>query len=330
MRPFLTLLSVSLELAGGLALHQVRVALKGRRPATSPESRRLEIVEQEIVQMEAEIAFLLNEPEAFEREFRRNLYIGLIDGVARQTGGSRKWWVPVALVALVGSGAALRAQSLDFVDAIDLSATSKATSYDGAAAHSQNIDAAARIVASLPGGSRIAVSAITDRSFARPFVLLTGEIPASPGKYREYDRIVATRNRLAADLRKIGASTAPDFQSTDILGFLMAAGIAFRNTPHMRHVLVIHSDMRQSARPLDIELPTAVPVKAALATVAQQNLFADLSGVEVFIYGVHAVGKDVGYWQSLRDFWSAYFERCHANLRAFSMTREIPDLGQVR
>jgi hypothetical protein len=174
------------------------------------------------------------------------------------------------------------------------------------------------------------VSAISDQSFARPFALMTGEIPSSPGKFREYDQIVATRNRLAEELRKVGVSTAPNFQSTDILGFLLAAGIAFRNTPHMRHVLIIHSDMRQSARPLDIERVQTVSVGTALATVTRQNLFADLSGVEIFIYGVHAVGKDVGYWQSLRDFWSAYFERCHANLRAFSMTREIPNLGSGR
>ena len=52
----------------------------------------------------------------------------------------------------------------------------------------------------------------------------------------------------------------------------MAAGIGFDNTPHMRHVLVVHSDMRQSARPLDIEHLQVVPVNAALAAVAQQHL----------------------------------------------------------
>jgi hypothetical protein len=110
----------------------------------------------------------------------------------------------------------------------------------------------------------------------------------------------------------------------------MAAGMSFRNTPHMRHVLVIHSDMRQSAPPLDIEHVRAVPVAASLATVDRQRLFADLSGVEVFIYGVHAVGKDIAYWQSLRDFWVAYFERCHATVRAFSMMRDSPNIAELR
>lgn len=213
---------------------------------------------------------------------------------------------------------------------MDYSATSKATSYDGKAAHGQNIEAAAHIVASLPAGSRVTVSAISDQSFARPLVLMTGNIPNCPGKLREYDQIVAARDRLATTLRHVGPSIKPDYRTTDLLGFLISAGMAFRNTPHMRHVLVIHSDMRQSAPPLDIEHARVVPVTEALATVDRQHLFAELPGVEVFIYGVHAVGKDVAYWQSLRDFWTAYFERCHATLRAFSMTRDTPDLSESR
>ena len=110
----------------------------------------------------------------------------------------------------------------------------------------------------------------------------------------------------------------------------MGAGIAFGNTPHMRHLLVLHSDMRQSAPPLNIEDDSTVPVATALQTVAREQLFADLSGAEVFVYGVHAAGKDVRYWQSLRQFWAAYFERCHANLRAFSPTREMPNLIQTQ
>jgi hypothetical protein len=289
-------------------------------------------VEQEIGKTEARLAFLENEPDVFECEFRRNVYLGLLNGISRYTRISRTWWITIPYLTLLGSCANtnLHGQSLNVLDAIDYSATSRATSYDGVAAHAQNIDAAARIIGSLPPGTRLTVSAISDQSFARPYVLLSGDIPSDPGKYREYDRIAAARNRLAADLRKIAASTAPTFPSTDILGFLMAAGYAFGNSPRTRHVLVIHSDMRQSARPLDIEHVAAVPVRVALATVARERLFADLAGVDVYVYGVHAVGKDVRYWQSLREFWAAYFEQCHANVRAFSMTREIPDLGESK
>ena len=174
------------------------------------------------------------------------------------------------------------------------------------------------------------MAAITDQSFGRPLTLMTGEIPKSPGKLREYDQIVAARNRLAARLRNVAASIKPDYQTTDLLGFLNAAAMIFRTTPHMRHVLVMHSDMRQSAPPLDIEHMRVVSVEAAIASVDKRHLVADLSGVEVFIYGAHAVGKDIAYWRSLRDFWAAYFERCHATLREFSIMRDTPNLIEQR
>jgi hypothetical protein len=330
MRLFLILLSLSLELAGGLALHAVRSALKIRASQPSLESRRLDVVEREIGQTEAHLTFLRNEPLAFEHEFRRNLYIGLLAGAARHARADRKWPATIAFVAILAAGSTLRGQSIDVLEALDYSATSKATSYDGNAAHAQNIQAALRIIGSLPAGSRVTVSAISDQSFARPLVLMTGEIPNTPGPLHEYNQIVAARLRLAKTLQGAASSIKPDYQATDILGFLIAAGMAFKNTPHMRHVLTIHSDMRQSAAPLDIERAEVIPVAASLATVDRRHLFADLSGVDVFVYGVHAVGKDVAYWQSLRDFWAAYFERCHAHLRAFSMTREVPNLSESR
>ena len=181
MRLFLTLLSLSLELAGGLALHEVRTALKLRRTQPSPEGRRLQIVEQELGQNDARLIFLRNEPEVFEAEFRRNHTMGLLHSAAQHAGKTHPNW-PATLTFLtilcVGS-ATLRGQSIDVLEALDYSATSKATGYDGNAAYLQNIQAAARIIASLPAGSRITVAGISDQSFARPLVLLTGEFQLS-------------------------------------------------------------------------------------------------------------------------------------------------------
>lgn len=104
MRVFLTLLSLSLELAAGLALHEVRVTLKARRTQPSAESRRQQVVESEIGQTEAHLTFLRNEPEAFEYEFRRNLYIGLLDGAARHAKTYGKWPATIAFLAVLGAG----------------------------------------------------------------------------------------------------------------------------------------------------------------------------------------------------------------------------------
>ena len=329
MRMFLTLLSLALELAAGLALHAVRAALKARPLPPSPESRRLELVEREISHIEGQLRFFRNEPEIFEHEYRRNLYVGLLAGAARHARSNAKW-PTVVLIAALGAGSILRGQAVDFWEGVDFSATSGAKGYDGSTADVENIESAARIIATLPSGSRITVAGISDESFSRPFILLTGIIPSDPGKLREYDQIAAARSRLSASVRRIGGSIDPRFQTTDILGFLMFAGMAFESAPHMRRVLVIHSDMRQSARPLDIEHVSVISAYNALRTVEEGHLIADLSAVEVYVYGVHALGKDIRYWQSLREFWAAYFVRCHATLRVFSMMRDVPNLASSR
>jgi hypothetical protein len=88
--------------------------------------------------------------------------------------------------------------------------------------------------------------------------------------------------------------------------------------------------MRHSAPPPNIEAPAVVPVASALRTVERQNQIADLRGVDVYAYGVHAARKDVAYWQSLRAFWTQYFAKSGAVLKCFSMMRDVTDLGGER
>src|SRR5207302_6861870 len=113
---------------------------------------RLGMVESEIGQTEAQLTYLRNEPDAFEFEFRRNLYIGLLAGAARHARTYRTWPATIAFMAVLGAGATLRGQPIDLVEALDYSATSKAKGYNDTPAHGKNIEAAARIIASLPPG----------------------------------------------------------------------------------------------------------------------------------------------------------------------------------
>ena len=53
----------------------------------------------------------------------------------------------------------------------------------------------------------------------------------------------------------------------------------------------------------------------------------DLHGVEVYALGVDGAGKDMRYWQTLRDFWTEYFKRTGAILKTYSVLRDPPDLG---
>jgi hypothetical protein len=142
------------------------------------------------------------------------------------------------------------------------------------------------------------------------------------------DRIAIARTKFAAQIQTMGKSVEPKFPKTDILGFLMLASQLFQEAGQHQLILIVLSDMRQSSPPLDIEQVRVVPVATALSIVKERQLLADLSGVQIFTYGAHSVGKDVVYWRSLKTFWTAYFARCHADLRAFSITRELPKLDQ--
>ena len=62
--------------------------------------------------------------------------------------------------------------------------------------------------------------------------------------------------------------------------------------------------------------------------VTNSKLLADLHGVDVYAEGVDGAGESVDYWQSLHDFWTAYFARTGATLERYSMLRNVPDLDR--
>ena len=70
--------------------------------------------------------------------------------------------------------------------------------------------------------------------------------------------------------------------------------------------------------------------QAELRQVANDRLLADLHGVDVFAEGVDAAGESVQYWQSLQDFWTAYFGRAGATLTSYSALREVPEFERFR
>jgi hypothetical protein len=117
-----------------------------------------------------------------------------------------------------------------------------------------------------------------------------------------------------------------NFSQTDLLGALVMASQVFEPREGHRNVLVILSDMRHETRSLNFAKFTVVPVQPTLDRVMQASLIGDLKGTEVYVLGVHSVGKSVGYWNSLRDFWLAYFEKAGAKVRAYSMLRDLPQL----
>jgi hypothetical protein len=80
--------------------------------------------------------------------------------------------------------------------------------------------------------------------------------------------------------------------------------------------------MRESTSELDLESMQAVPSYDALAK--QCGALADLRKVEVHALGVDGAGKSLAYWRSLSAFWQDYLGRTGAELRSYSVLRELP------
>ncbi|PYY12545.1 MAG: hypothetical protein DMG69_00880, partial [Acidobacteria bacterium] len=152
------------------------------------------------------------------------------------------------------------------------------------------------------------------------------ELSDDPGYFGE--RLQAARLRLVAAFREHAKHMQPTSPKTDILGTLLVAADLFRPSPGRRNVLVIFSDMRQDMPVLDLEHPKVVSASLAISKAERERLLPDLHGIEVYVLGVDGAGKDIAYWQTLRDFWTAYFKKTGANLKTYTVLRELTGLTQ--
>ena len=85
------------------------------------------------------------------------------------------------------------------------------------------------------------------------------------------------------------------------------------------------SDMRQETPELNLAPAKTTSLQPELDAVRRQRLIPDLKRVDVYVLGADNAGRDIGYWQTLRDFWQAYFQATGANLRSYSVSRELPE-----
>jgi hypothetical protein len=94
-----------------------------------------------------------------------------------------------------------------------------------------------------------------------------------------------------------------------------------------KNVLIIFSDLRHNAGELNLEVQTVTPINTFIAKVKEKALIAGLKGVEVQVLGADNAGRDIAYWNRLREFWREYFAESGAQLTQYSVFRNIGDLG---
>jgi hypothetical protein len=328
LRALFSLYAVATEIAASLLVWEIRRTPSVPTSTMANAKERLTIIEPEMAHLASEIVFLQNEPAIFEAEFLRDFYRGLGDTSARR--GVRPFG-RLAAAAVIGAALARIAHGQPTVVVIPdfTRSTVMAQSAVGKNEYERNIDATASVLCRLPVGTRFHVVGITEKSFSNPLVLLSGQIPTNAGPLTLLNRIDIARSGLAAEFKASAKTIRVNARKSDVIGAVFIASEMLRDAQEKR-VLVIFSDMRQSAPPLDIERPMVVSTPASLRLVESRHLIADLRGVDVWILGVDAAGKSVEYIRTLRQFWIEYFRKAGATLRSFSMLRDMPDLNTIR
>jgi hypothetical protein len=323
LRAFFMCMTAAIEIVAGMLLWEAN--RKGGCTVQRSDARReLNVLGHEMERITEEYIALRNGPAIEEARLMRDVHYGLLRGLSRsciRRFGNFGWVVVVALVAVHTA----RAQAPMTVIVPDFTRSeSVAMSGDGTSELDKNIQAGAAVLRHLPAGEQFSIVAITAKSFSNPLILLSGHIPADPGRLTLINNIDAARMKFANSFMAKAKAVSVNARQSDVIGAVVVASELLHQT-NGRRDLIIYSDMRHSVTPIDIERPRLIAVASTIKAVESHGLIPDLRGMNVWIFGVDGDSKDIAYIRTLREFWTAFFSKAGARLRVFSMMREVPD-----
>jgi hypothetical protein len=322
LRLVMALLAVAMELGAGLALHEAW--RMGTDSSEDWEKLRIRLgeVRQRMLTVTYEITVFQNEARVFAARFWRNFYRAMLTHSVRSAMAKLLGLVLAAF--LLAHGSAVAQDHTTLVVAVDLTQSVAVAGPDHKTEFQKNIDAVTKLLAQVPASSRVTILGITDQSFAQPDILLSATIPGDVGYFGE--RLTSARSELVRAWKTRSARLEPTFRHTDIIGALLVAGQIFSEQKDAgKKILVVFSDMRHRTADLDLESHPIVP-SFLHAGKRAHIVLADLRGVHVYALGVDAAGKQIAYWQALRQFWTEYFRATGADLRGFSVLRNPASL----
>jgi hypothetical protein len=325
LRLAMILLAFAIEIGAGIALYEASQLSSATGEDAVALRRELAALRERMIVHAHEVWVLEHAGEAFMHTFWRDFYRSLVNGITR--GALHKLLLFALCLGLLTYGRAYAADRMDLVVLLDMSQSVAVKDHDNRAEFDKNVQSITRILATLPAGAKVTVLGITDDSFASPYVIFQAALTNDEGYFKE--RLAKGRLALTRAWADRSGRLTPQSAQTDILGALLVASELFHKSPSSsRKVLIILSDMRQATRTLDLEHQTMIQVHVALQQIANRKLLADLHGVDISILGADGTGKSVDYWQSLREFWTAYFSRAGADLKTYSILRDLLELGR--
>jgi hypothetical protein len=323
LRTALLLMALAMELGAGLVLREAWRSAPDSSEDWNKIRRDLAEVRERMAAIACQAMMLRNEPGIFVARFWHDFYRAMLSNAVRSA--MAKLLILIFGFSLLALRPAHAEDHLVEVVAIDLTQSVAGAGPDGKTDFQKNIDGVTHLLSHALAGSRITVIGITDHSFVQPYILLSAHIPEDTGYFGE--RLTAARSQLVRTWKQRSNGLAPKFQQTDILGALQLADQIFGQLSNAGHkYLVIFSDMRQSTRELDLEMPKIVP---PFATVAMRcGTPPSLQKVHSYVLGADGVGTSSAYWQSLHAFWKDYFRNAGAVLEDYSVLRELPPVRQ--
>ena len=242
------------------------------------------------------------------------------------------------LLALLGplfwagcdSAPAQPVQSVEVLVGLDLTGSlAGKKGYHGKTEFDRGLAALEKLPDRFPADSQLTITTITQDSLNQPWPLLSEASPSGRRRYQySKDPLKSWRRRIKTAIKKLRL-LKPEYGETNLFGFLVYAGDFFGGSGQKRKALILVSDMRASMY-LNLERETAIDVEKDLQEAKDRGLMANLEGVEVYCLWLHGglKGEDVPplYWNSLREFWEAYFEQCGATVKKFSMAWDVKEV----
>jgi hypothetical protein len=166
-------------------------------------------------------------------------------------------------------------------------------------------------------GTRAVLLGITEQSFGAP-VILDWTVPTEIGRFGE--RLSSARLQVLKELEIKTQILTPTEKGSDLFGFFARASLILKDGTIGTKRLIVLSDMRQVGRGYNFERHIDDPA-SLVKKVQQEGLIPDLTGVQVWMLGVHTAGIDERQWRRLYDFWNLYNEKSGSELKTFSPDR---------
>jgi hypothetical protein len=313
--------SLAIAFVSGILLHEAISRLLVSGPVVS-HAKKIKEMEHSI----AQIASSIKELEALPRKTVNEFDRGVLDGPRSDENPllSPIGMIVIAIILILAIVAFARGEErvqASVILLVDLTGSSLETDYLGKTEFDKNAQFVEEVMKKLEPGTRLRIVGISEKSFDRPYIVYDGLISMEKGYFSEK----LAKNKLVVMNKWKEIKLQPEAKGTDVFGALVLASILFEKECKTK-MLITLSDLRNSK---DVDMEN-VPVVDAniMSKVEARGLVADLKEVKVWAVGVSTTRKSYQYWNSLKDFWTQYFQKTGANLISFSVERNWEQLQE--